>query len=413
MIKKNIGFIFLGLLFIVFFVLPTVDAAPNEETIEFTLSDGVTLRESKVFVQGSTIRINVRTPIQYNINRLVAVDYLFVIEDPMKNPVHIAILKNRSRSYIKESSVKFSKSIPQEWIDGEYNIRIFVIERVNPEYITKKLTTTINPDIGDDKVSDLNRLFSTTDDNVLIDSGLMRTRGDSFAVEKEIPFTIDKNAKPYFVRSISVPESVPPESSVNVVVTLENTQGDRRKENFIPVLNGESISPVNFELSSKGSMNVKFEIPVSKPGENILSIGSKTVTYKVDEIPLQPTEFIYNELRTDRTKILKGDEFNVSVGVFNIGENGTLPIVLMLNDQIEAIKNVSMEYGGSEIVTFNLTLDNPGIYQAKIVGKDFMKIIVVQDKDANDDSEKSNESAGPSVTFIDSIRDFINSLLPE
>lgn len=411
---KNIGFVFLGLLFIVFLILPTVvNAALDKETIEFTLSDGVTLRENNVFIQGSTIRVNVHTPIQYNVNRLVAVDYLFVIEDPMENPVHIVILKNRSRSYVKESSVQFSKSIPSEWIDGEYTLKIFIIERTNPEYATKKLITTINPDMSDSKVSNLDKLFSTTDEDILIDYDLMQTRGDSFAVEKKINFIIDREAKQYFIRSISVPKSVPPESSVNVIVTLENIYEGKINDNLIPVLNGESIAPVNFEFPSQGIMNIEFDIPLSKPGENILNIGSKTVRYNVDEIPLQPTEFIYNELRIDRTKILKGDEFNVSVGVFNIGENGTLPVVLILNDQIEATKNVSIEYGKSEIVTFNVTLDNPGIYQAKIVGKDFMKIIVVQDKDASDNSEKSNESDGTSRPFISSIRDFINRLLPK
>jgi len=407
---KNIGFTILSLLCIVFFILPSVSATPDKETIEFTLSDGVALRESNVFVQGSTIRINVHTPIQYNVNRLVAFDYLFVIEDPLKNPVHISILKNRSRSYIKESSVQFSKSIPQEWIDGEYTVKIFIIERTNPEYATKKLITTINPDMSDSTVSSLDKLFSTTDENILIDYDLMRTRGDSFAVEKKITFTIDREAKQYFIRSVSVPESVPPESSVNVIVTLENIHEGNINDNLIPVLNGESLAPVNFDLPSQGTMNIEFEIPISKPGENILNIGSKTAIYRVDEIPLQPTEFIYNELRVDRPKILKGDEFNVSVGVFNLGENGTLPVVLLLNDQIEATKNVSIEYGKSEIVTFNVTLDNPGIYQAKIQGKDFMKIIVVQDKDANDNSDKSKNRDETGTSFISSIRDFINRL---
>ena len=260
LMMKKIGFALLGLLFILFFILPAANAAPDKETIEFTLSDGVTLRESNVYVQGSTIDIAIHTPIQYNINRIVAVDYLFVIEDPKENPVHIAILKNRSRSYIKESSVHFSKSIPQEWIDGEYTIRIFIIDRGNPEYATKKLITTINPDIGDDKVSSLEKFFSTSDDSIMIDYGLMQTRGDAFAVKKKLTFLLDREAKPYFVRSISVPEYLPPESTVTVIVVLENTAPKTIEDKITPVLNGKQINEVSFSLPSSGSKEIQFEI---------------------------------------------------------------------------------------------------------------------------------------------------------
>lgn len=391
---------FIGLLILASIIVPTANANVYNETIQFTLSDGSTPRDNNIFVQGSYLRVYIHTPFLYNFNRIVAYDYLFVIKDPKDNRVHLKMLENRSRSYVKESSVHFSKLIPQEWIDGEYTVEIFIMDRVDHTYTDKRFVKPFDPRLSDDQISDMDDFFTGADEDILIDEGLMIERSDALVIKKELKFIIDSSAKPYFIRSIDVPESVPPESSVNVIVTLENTQEDKIKESLTPVLNGKSIAPVNFELSSQGTKTIEFEIPQSRPGENILNIGSKTVRYKVDEIPLQPTEFIYEELRIDRTKILKGNEFNVSVGVFNIGQNGTLPVVLILNDQIEATENVSLEYGGSKMVKFNLTLDTPGIYQAKIKGKDFMKIIVIQDKDAEDNSKKSNGDEGPSIPFI-------------
>ena len=111
-----------------------------------------------------------------------------------------------------------------------------------------------------------------------------------------------------------------------------------------------------------------------------MQIGSKNASYEVEVIPVKPTEFIYNDLSTDRIKVYKGEALNVSVGVFNTGENGTKQVVLLLNEEIKAVQDVTLGYGDSKIVYFNITLDSPGVYQANIQGTDFKKIIVVQDK---------------------------------
>ena len=396
----------IGILCIVLFLVPLVNATSYTESLYFTLSDGKTLRESNVFVPGSTINVYSHRNLLYNYNRLVAYDYLFLIKDPNENPVHIQIQKDRSRSYAKETSVFFSKKIPPEWIDGEYTIKIYQMDRMNNDYATDKFITAIDPRMSDGKVAHLEEFFSSYDESTLIEEGLMIPRSRALVVEKEMKLIVDSSAKPYFVKEIIMPEHVPPESNVNVKVIISNEYPDRIKESITPVLNGKPIPEVNFVLQPDSINEIEFEIIQSRGGINHLEFGPKNVSYEVEVIPLKPTEFIYNEIQVDGIKFFKGDNVNISVGVFNTGENGTQPVVLLMNDEVEAIQNVTLGYGESEIVHFNISLETPGIYQAKIQGKDFKKIIVVQDGQSTENSNnvqdetEIDEDKGSSILWI-------------
>ncbi|MCL7412481.1 MAG: hypothetical protein M8353_02560 [ANME-2 cluster archaeon] len=394
----------IGILFIMLLLAPLVDATNYTETIYFTLSDGKTPRDSNVYVPGSTINVYSHRNLQYNFNRIVAYDYLFLIKDPNDNPVHIQIQKDRSRTYGKETSAFFTKKIPPEWIDGEYSIKIFQMDRTNNTYATKKFITAIDPRMSDSEVNHLEEFFSTYDEDTLIDEGLLIPRSHALVVEKELEIIIDRSAKPYFVKEIIVPEHVPPESGVNVKVLIANENPVSVKDSITPVLNGKTIPEVSFNLQPNTINEVYFSIIQSNPGNNNLEFGSKNASYEVEAIPMKPTEFIYNELQVDRIKYFKGENVTVSVGVFNTGENGTLPVVLLLNDEVKVTRNVSLGYGQSEIVQFNISIDTPGIYQAKIQGKEFKKVIVVQDGGSPDNlNDTTNETKSDNGFSIPSI----------
>lgn len=398
----------IGIFFILLLLVPSVDATSYTETLYLTLSDGETPRGNNVYVPGSTINVYSHRNLVYNINRIVAYDYLFLIKDPKDNPVHIQIQKDRSRTYGKETSAFFSKKIPPEWIDGEYTIKIYQMDRTNNKYATEQFITTIDPRMSDDEVEHLEEFFSTYDESTLIDEGLMIPRSHALVVEKELKIIIDKSAKPYFVKEIIIPEHAPPESVVNVKVLIANENPVSVKDSITPVLNGRTIPEVSFNLQPNKINEVYFSIIQSNPGINNLEFGSKNASYEVETIPVKPTEFIYNELQVDRIKYLKGENVTVSVGVFNTGENGTLPVVLLLNDEIKAIKNVSLGYGQSEIVHFNISIDTPGIFQAKIQGKDFKKVIVVQDGESPESSDDTaNETKNDNGFSIPTVSGFV------
>ncbi|MBW6517744.1 MAG: hypothetical protein K0A89_04485 [ANME-2 cluster archaeon] len=395
----------IGILFILILLAPLVDATDYTETLYFTLSDGKTLRDNTVFVPGSTINVYSHRNLLYNYNRIVAYDYLLVIKDPNDNPVHIQIQKDRSRTYGKETSAFFSKKIPPEWIDGEYTIKIYQMDRTNYTYTTKKFITPIDPRMSDKEVNHLEKFFSTYDEDTLIDEGLLIPRSHAEVVEKELKIIIDSSAKPYFVKEIIVPEHVPPESDVNVKVLIANENPNIVKDSIPLVLNGKKLGDVSFDLQPNKINEVYFTVISSIPGINNLELGSKNVSYEVEIIPVKPTEFIYNELQADRIKYYKGENVTISVGVFNTGENGTRPVVLLLNDEVKATRNVTLAYGESEVVRFNVSMETPGIFQAKIQGKEFKKVIVVQDAespvnpgDAINETDSDNGFSIPSIS---------------
>lgn len=381
-------FLMILLLLILNINISTANSLPEINFV--TEKDGqLMVRADNTFVPESTLKIRIITSITDNRYRLVAYDYIMVITDPYDNIVFIDIIKDRSRTYITESKAVFSKKIPEHWLDGEYVVEIYSYDRVNTNELDD---IDFNIYDKDEEIEDLNEFFDDPGDSVLEDLGVLQSRSHSIVVKDKLSFFLDRESDPIKIQNLLVNQKVVPiNSSVIVTAQVENTVPEQSNMNYQLFLNNKSINTFNLVMGPLEWIKLEYEINDPPLLENQVKMGSRTVDFTVSDTPLGPTNFVYLDIFTDKTRLYAGDVFNISVEILNTGRRGTLPVLLWLDDQ-ELSDEVELDYGERKTISFQVSITEPGTYSAKIIGTDFSKVLFIQEslQKAQEEDVKDN-----------------------
>ena len=111
----------------------------------------------------------------------------------------------------------------------------------------------------------------------------------------------------------------------------------------------------------------EYEIKSYHPGsEYSTEAWSEAINIRV----LKPAEFRIRNLVISPSEITPGSTITIGVDIENIGEaTGTYRLTLKINNQVEAVKNVTLTGGASEHVVFKLTKATVGTYNVEIDGQ--------------------------------------------
>ena len=354
--------------------------------------DQYLIREDNVFVPESTIKIKINTPITDNRYRLVAMDYVMVIMDPYENIIFIDIIKDRSRSYISESSATFSEQIHSSWPEGEYLIELYSYDRLD----TAKLKN-VDFDIyeEDESIDDLSEFFDEDPrDTILEDFEVLKSRSFSTVVKDTLNFIVDKNSNPVKVQNLSVNQNIIPiNSMVLVTAQVENTIPEQTNAIYQLFLNDRPIKSFDSVMGSREWQTFNYEIMNAPVGENQIRLGNKRVNFTVSDTPLGPTQLVYLDLFSNISQLYAGYPFNISVTVLNIGSKGNVPVVLYVNNQ-EIIQYVDLDYGEKKTINYLVLISEPGTYSARIIGTEISKVLFIREiPEENGEDENVDKSS--------------------
>lgn len=168
---------------------------------------------------------------------------------------------------------------------------------------------------------------------------------------------------------ISSPSGIELGGSATFTVTVTNSGDLAGPVKLEMKANGVVVGTQEFTLADKESKTVTFSPVFSKAGTYNITIGDKTTTFNVSEVPVppKPAVFTTSGLALSSTSVETGEAVKVTVKVANTGAlQGTYKVTLKVNNAIEGTSDVTLAGGASQDVTFTVTRAQPGIYAVTV-----------------------------------------------
>jgi len=170
----------------------------------------------------------------------------------------------------------------------------------------------------------------------------------------------------FILSSLAIsPTVVTPDEKVNISLSVANTGG---KSGSYPVtlkINRLKEAEKSITVEAGSSETVTFSVTRSELGRYTVDVDGLRASFTV----VAPAAFSTANLAITPAQIRPGEAVTVSVLVTNTGEvEGSHTVVLKINDVKELEKSITIEAGGSKVVTFSVTRSEPGIYIVDVDG---------------------------------------------
>ena len=388
---------------IVIIILLLVMTNVSAVNINFvTEKDGETvIKSDNLFMPESTLKVQVTVAtLNHYDYRLIAMDYVMLIEDPHENIIFVDLKKDRSRSYTDNSSVIFTKKIPLDWVDGVYTIDLYSYDRVN--YHELRRLNKMGFDVYDSNtaINELSVFYDDPSDNVLESMEVLKSRSRASVEKNTLEFFIDNKSNPCKLRSLSLNSNVIAEDSyVQLFIEFENIVPHPSSQSYDLMLNTEIIDVVDVVMAPLEVKTVMYEVVNPQIGENELMIGDKSIGFRVSGEPLGPVDLKFLDITTDDFKIYANEHFIVSVEVMNSGACGKETVFIRIDDN-EIFQEVELDYGEKKIIEFEAIIEDAGTHRVEIIGTDVSKVLFVQEeRDGNGNGKDDDKEDDSFVLF--------------
>ncbi len=390
--KYHSAIIMILIIMMVFYILPVPSLAIDNGYARIVYNvrglQDYDLHWNDRFPQGSIIQIYAEAD-GINHRREVAVDYVFIIKDSNDNIVDTAAYSNRYHDYRENDFLIYSREVSADWEDGVYNAEIHIFDLLNTSIMDRYFADVTTAYLNGSSKPDLP----------------VMNRGDVFNVSlTERPrqiinitktFYIDKYASKYPLDRFRVENikldrtSVAPKESIHVSASVINSFYEKGSTSLSLLLDNKTIDNVTVETEGFSTRSVEFEISSETLGNHTLEIvptGSSTIglnlftTFEVSsgkkvEIP---TTFNVKDLQIDNLSIEPNRPVVISVTVENIGQDGSQPVELYVNDVLEETKEVQLNFSETRDIKFNVTEENLGAYRVTVGKSNLSKIFFVE-----------------------------------
>ncbi|NJD76631.1 MAG: hypothetical protein FIB08_05970 [Candidatus Methanoperedens sp.] len=390
--KYHPAIIIIFIIIMVFYVLPVPSLAIDNGYARLVYNvrglQDYDLHWNDRFPQGSVIQIYAETD-GINHRREVAVDYVFIIKDSNDNIVDTAAYSNRYHDYRENDFLIYSREVPADWEDGVYNAEIHLFDLLNASIMdryyldvtTSYLNGSSKPDVPVMSRGDVLNLSQTEKSRQIIN--ITKT------------FYIDKYASKYpldrfRVENIKLDKtSVAPREAIHVSASVVNNFYEKGSTSLSLLLDNKQIDNVTVEIEGFSTRSIEFVISSETLGNHTLEIvptGSNTIglnlftTFEVSsgkKIEL-PTTFDIKDLQIDNLSVEPNKPVVISVTVENIGQDGSQPVELYINDMLEETKDVWLNYSEIRDVKFNITKGDLGAYRVTVGKSNLSKIFFVE-----------------------------------
>jgi len=184
-------------------------------------------------------------------------------------------------------------------------------------------------------------------------------------------FTVIAYTRP---ANISVGNASLSPSKVNIgetatlTVTVTNSGDLRGTYDAILKIDGVATQTKRIEIDGGDSIKVSFSITPDTAGSYTVSVGNLPVPFEVIE-PGSPAEFHVGNLSVSPPEVGAGENVNISVFISNDGDLvGTCEVTLKINNVVIKAKNVAVDGGASQKVTFVVSRDTAGSYSVDVNG---------------------------------------------
>ncbi len=184
-------------------------------------------------------------------------------------------------------------------------------------------------------------------------------------------YTLMAHTRPASLKVMSLdltPNEIAPGGTVTASIVVNNT-GDFN--GIYPIelkLDGVSLQTRSINLAGGTSETVTFTVTSDIIGEHQISIGGMPGTFLV-RIPITPAAFIASELKINPTSVNSGENINISLLISNSGDlSGSYQAVLEIDGVAAQSKEITLDGGASETISFDVNPDTTGLHNINIGG---------------------------------------------
>ena len=170
------------------------------------------------------------------------------------------------------------------------------------------------------------------------------------------------------------PAQVEPGETVTIEAEVTNSGGSTGDYTATLKINGTIVDSVSLTLDPGEDQIVSFTIAKETTGTYTVQLagleGTFIVTEPTEPVPPEaPASFECSSLSISPVEVNVGETVSISVLVANTGEEeGSYATTLKINGVVEANKDITLDAGASEKVTFILAKDIAGSYSVEING---------------------------------------------
>ncbi len=324
-----------------------------------------------------------------NHRREVAVDYVFIIKDSNNNIVETAAYSNRYDDYRENDFLVYSREVPSSWEDGVYTAEIHIYDLLNDTLMEDYYLNVTQAYLRGDNKPDLpimerKDVFNMSAD--MIQEQLLNLTKT---------FYIDRYASKYPVDRFRVEglmldrTSVSPKEPVAVSVNVTNTFYDKGSTDISLLMDNKLINNATVEIEPFYYHTVVFtvssdiagnhSIEIVPTGQNTIGTGLSAVfnVSATKEIEL-PTTFSFEDIQIDNMSVYPNKSVTISVTVENKGKAGSMPVELFINDVLEQVRQVYLNFSEIQEIKFNVTKEDLGAYRVTIGNSNLSKVFFVE-----------------------------------
>ncbi|MCU4973215.1 PGF-CTERM sorting domain-containing protein [Halobacteria archaeon AArc-m2/3/4] len=177
--------------------------------------------------------------------------------------------------------------------------------------------------------------------------------------------------------------------SVDVSATVTNTGDEAGTYAVALTVDGDVVEERDVELKAGASDTVTFTRTFNDAGSYDIAVSGAsagTLTVVEPEPEPEPAAFDVSDAALSESEIAAGDSVHVTATVTNTGEeSGTHTAELLVDGDVVAEQDVTVDGGESESVTFTETFDDAGEYDVAVDGASAGTLTVVAEDDDGDD----------------------------
>jgi hypothetical protein len=308
--------------------------------------------------------------------RLSALGFVYVVYDPMNNIVAVEKISSFQRNY-DPNILYFTLHPKNDWIEGNYNVKIIVFDMVNREAYDENVSTDpfaigINPEMY--------KIFYDTGANAR-DLGVLKQLGDPVA-RAVLNFQIDKKASIYPPDRLLLHDVHFVDGSTDrilgeklqVEVKIDNKYKDDGEIKLAMLVDSNIVSTKDVVAKGLNTTTIIFDAKAGKLGTFKLHFGADTSDMKYSNAEL--TFNIKNEsessrldrpdikitgMNIDKEFVGLGENMTISVTTINNGKTGNRTITVYSNRIPVGSAEINLKFLEEKTVEIPVKLETMGI----------------------------------------------------
>jgi len=164
------------------------------------------------------------------------------------------------------------------------------------------------------------------------------------------------------------PVEAEPGGEVEISFSVSNIGGVSGTYESVLNINDKETERSDINVAAGDTQVVTFKLPVEESGRFFIEVSGLRGQFYVRT----PASFEIGDLRVSPAEVVQGEEVQVSLIISNRGEStGTHSIVLYLNDEIISSRDVTLDGGSSQRVSFTAIAEQTGTCSFSVADNEF------------------------------------------